>query len=201
MSSTASRPLNLCAAAALWTLGIVVSAGAPGCSSGRSSTSYDPQTESQRNPLEAQRLTQEAAAQTDPARAERLLRQALAADLYHGPAHNNLGVLYLRRSQLYEAAGEFEWAQRLLPGHPDPRMNLGLTMERAGRTDEALSTYTSALEVYPDHLPTLEAMTRLQVRSSRTDDRTRAMLHEIALRSQSDEWRRWARECLARLPN
>ena len=33
--------------------------------------------------------------------------------------HGNLGVLYLNRGELYEAASEFEWARRLLPGHPD----------------------------------------------------------------------------------
>jgi len=57
-------------------------------------------------------LTHEAATliDADPATAEKLLREALTADLYHGPAHNNLGVLYLKMSppKLYEAASEFE---------------------------------------------------------------------------------------------
>src|SRR5262249_41899058 len=76
---------------------------------------YSPQTESQRDPAKAQRLTQEAAAiiDADPAKAEVMLREALTADLYHGPAHNNLGVIFLKRNDLFSAAGEFEWARKL----------------------------------------------------------------------------------------
>ena len=59
-----------------------------------------------------------------------LLREALAADIFHGPAHNNLGVIFLERGELYEAAHEFEWARKLMPGHPDPRINLALSWGR-----------------------------------------------------------------------
>jgi len=52
----------------------------------------------------------------EAAEAETLLRRALTADLYHGPAHNNLGVLYLTQGKLFEAAGEFEWARGELAG-------------------------------------------------------------------------------------
>ena len=157
---------------------------------------YSAPSDVSRNPLEAQRLNQEAAEllHEDPGRAEALLRRALTADLYHGPAHNNLGVLYLGQGRLYEAAHEFEWAKKLLPGHPDPRMNLALTLERAGRIDEALATYDTALEVYPNHLPTMQALCRAQLRHGRADDRTAGMLDEIALRGETEQWRSWARE-------
>jgi tetratricopeptide (TPR) repeat protein len=133
----------------------------------------------------------------DFAKAESLLREALAADLYHGPAHNNLGVIYLKQGKLYEAANEFEWARKLLPGHPDPRMNLAMVLERAGRTDDALATYRTALEVYPDHLPTLQARTRLQLKSNKRDESTNAHLQQIAMRS-SPQWREWALKQLSR---
>jgi Flp pilus assembly protein TadD len=157
--------------------------------------SYTPLSEADRDGDKAQKLNGDAVKvmEKDPAKAEKLLRDALTADLYCGPAHNNLGVLYLKRGDLYAAAGEFEWARKLMPGHPDPRMNLALTLERAGRHEEALAAYATALEVYPDHLPTMEAMALLQVRSGRTDDRTRHFLDEIALRGESERWRQWAR--------
>ena len=163
-------------------------------------TAYTSPSEFQRDPHRAQDLTMQAAEilHDDPARAENLLREALAADLHHGPAHNNLGVLWLTQGKYYEAANEFEWARKLMPGHPDPRMNLALTLERAGRTDEALAAYESALEVYPGHLPTLQGMTRLQIRNGRTDDRVEAHLREIALRGESEEWRAWAQRQSAR---
>ncbi len=162
---------------------------------GRAGSPYQTPRELNRNALKAQELTQQAADLTDsdPETAERLLREALTADLYHGPAHNNLGVLYLNQDKLYEAANEFEWARKLMPGHPDPRMNLALTLERAGRIDEALDTYETALEVYPNHLPTLQALVRLQLRYDRANGQTAEMLKEIALRGETSQWRQWAR--------
>lgn len=38
---------------------------------------------------------------------------------------------------LHKAASEFEWARKLMPGYPDPRLNLAMTLEEAGRIDEA----------------------------------------------------------------
>jgi len=160
---------------------------------------YAPASAVDRNSLKAQKLTQEAAKIIDskPEKAEKLLREALTADLYHGPAHNNLGVLYLKVGKLYEAAGEFEWAGKLMPGHPDPRMNLALTLESAGRIDDAMDMYAIALEVYPNHLPSMQALTRLQLRYKRTNDFTYDFLEEITLRGESAEWRNWASQQLA----
>ncbi len=164
-----------------------------------SSGPYAPQSEGERNPAEAQRLTLRAVElmDSDPKEAEKLLRQALTLDLYHGPAHNNLGVLFLRTGDFYGAAGEFEWARKLLPGLPDPRMNLALVLERAGRVSEALDAYRTALEVYPGHIQTVQAITRLQVRSGRTDDTTTDYLIEVALRGETHAWREWARARMA----
>jgi Flp pilus assembly protein TadD len=88
-------------------------------------TPHETPRELYRNSLKARELTEKAAeiVTSDPEKAERLLREALTADVYHGPAHNNLGVVYLKQGELYEAAHEFEWARKLMPGHPDPRMN------------------------------------------------------------------------------
>lgn len=170
-----------------------------GCAGPRTLGPYNAPRESLRNPLEAQRLTRKAAELmvSDPGRAEELLSEALTHDLYHGPAHNNLGVLHLQRGELYEAANEFEWARKLMPGHPDPRLNLALTLERAGRIDEALAACDSALEVYPGHIATTQALARLQLRHRRTDDRTRNLLEEIAVRGESERWREWAKLKLA----
>jgi Tfp pilus assembly protein PilF len=180
---------------------LVVTALVQGCSSAPRGSPYAPHSETARDPAKAQRLTLEAAdiMRSDPPRAERLLREALTADIWHGPAHNNLGVLALHKDppQLYEAASEFEWARKLMPGHPDPRMNLALTLERAGRMDEALATYETALEVYPNHMQTMQALARLQIRARKTNQQTTDMLREIALAGDNEHWRSWARERLA----
>jgi hypothetical protein len=80
-----------------------------------------------------------------------------------------------------------------MPGHPDPRLNLALTLERAGRVDEALDAYAAALEVYPGHIGALQGRTRLQLREGRADEGTDGALREIALRGENERWREWAR--------
>jgi Tfp pilus assembly protein PilF len=172
---------------------IVISLAA--CATGSRNPYADIAPPLRRHPLRAERLTFEAIEliESDPNGAAALLKSALVEDLYYGPAHNNLGVVQLRQGRLYEAANEFEWARKLMPGHPDPRLNLALVLERAGRVDEALDTYGTALEVYPGHLPTIQAMTRCQLRHHRSDDRISTHLEQIALRGETEEWRRWAR--------
>ena len=171
-----------------------------GCRSS-SPSPYVDQPPIRRDTDRAQKLAAEAVdlMEKDPQRAEELLRDALAADLYHGLSHNNLGVLLLERGDLYEAANEFEWARRLMPGHPDPRMNLALTLEKAGRVDEALAQYRRALEVHPGHRATVQALTRLEVRAGRVDEQTLARLDTLRLEGENDAWQRWAGEALIRL--
>ena len=71
-------------------------------------------------------------------------------------------------------------------------MNLALTLEKAGRYDEAIGSYRNAIEVYPEHLPSIQGLTRLQVRAGKADDRTREQLDTIAMRGD-EPWRAWAR--------
>jgi Flp pilus assembly protein TadD len=136
---------------------------------------------------------------SDSVKAEQLLQSALKADPYDGPAHNDLGVLCLRQSRLYEAANEFELARKLMPGSPDPRLNLGLTFERAGLYERAFTAYDAALEASPTHIRTIEAIARLTLRTGRTSDRLTGMLEDIALRGETTSWRSWAKEQLSRL--
>ena len=48
-----------------------------------------------------------------------------------------------------------------MPGHPDPRQSLALVLEHAGHFAEAFTAYESALEVAPEHVPTMQAYARL----------------------------------------
>jgi len=155
---------------------------------------YAPGIEAKRDSVRAQELSSRAAdlIGSDPEQAESLLRAALSADLFFGPAHNNLGVVYLKEGKLYEAAGEFEWARKLMPGHPDPRMNLALTLEQAGQTDEAIATYKTALEVYPGHIGSIEALAKLHVVNGRAAPELAGWLDEIAMRGENERWREWA---------
>jgi Tfp pilus assembly protein PilF len=161
---------------------------------------YNPPDATSRETAEAERLSREAATviTTDPEKAETLLRESLSKDLFFGPAHNNLGIIFLKQGKLYEAAGEFEWARKLMPGHPDPRVNLAITLERAGKTEDALATYTAALEVYPDYLPAIEGLASLTARTGKHDDHMQAWLKEIGMREEDAHWREWASAALSR---
>jgi tetratricopeptide (TPR) repeat protein len=187
------------------------------CQSGPN-TAYTPLEPERRDTSKADALNQQAAAlmADDPEKAEALLREALAADLYHGPAHNNLGVLFLQQNKLYEAAGEFEWARKLLPGHPDPRLNLSLTLESAGRYDQAADHVRTALQIHPGHIASLQQLARLELMhpdrpktamaGSSSAERTpearaelRDNLSEIAMRGETQAWKDWARLQIVRL--
>jgi tetratricopeptide (TPR) repeat protein len=105
---------------------------------------------------------------------------------------NNLGVILLGKGDLYGAAHEFEWARKLLPGHPEPRLNLALTLEQAGRIQDARAAYMSALEVYPGYMPAVQGAARLAVAEGREPDELRRWLEQIALEGESEAWREWA---------
>lgn len=156
---------------------------------------YNPPDAAARNTVEAERLTHSAGdvVECDAKQAEQLLREALTQDIYYGPAHNNLGVLFLKQDKLYEASIEFEWARKLMPGHPDPRVNLAITLERAGKLDEALAGYSAALEVAPEYVPAIEGLACLSMRMQRTEPRLVAWLERIALETDDPNWREWAR--------
>ncbi|MBL8862732.1 MAG: tetratricopeptide repeat protein [Planctomycetes bacterium] len=96
------------------------------------------------------------------------------------------------QATLYEAANEFEWARKLLPDSPDPRINLGLCLERAGRVEDALRAYDSALEVAPESLAAMQGAAVLVVRAGRADPRLVEWLDAIALRTDDAGWREWA---------
>ncbi len=179
-----------------WALALALAVACRSAGSGP----YETTGENERNTVRAQELNAKAAdlIASEPGEAEKLLRAALTADIFFGPAHNNLGVLHLKAGRLYEAAEEFEWARKLMPGHPDPRMNLALTLEQAGKTDEAIQTYKTALEVWPGHMGTVQALARLQVTTGRTCPDLSLWLDTISLQGETDAWRSWARAEIAR---
>ena len=102
-------------------------------------------------------------------------------------------MVFLHQKKLYEAAHEFEWARKLLPGNPDPRVNLALTLERAGRLDEAFKTYETALEVAPEDLSAIEGLASLTVRTGRDEPRLRSWLEQITLGATDPSWATWSR--------
>jgi len=182
---------------------LALGAVSAGCTGTRGSEGpYDRGGAPARDERRAVALVEEASAAMpgDPVRAEELLREALAADLFHAKAHNNLGVLLLGKDDLYGAAHEFEWARKLLPGHPEPRVNLAITLELAGQVLEAEASFASALEVYPGYMPAMQGAARLAVAEGCSPTELSGWLEAIALGGEPQAWRDWAQVKVAELP-
>jgi tetratricopeptide (TPR) repeat protein len=171
-----------------------------GCSRDDSERVYDPASSSPRDVRAAADAYEQALAALpdDLDKAEAYLRKCLSYDLYHGRAHNNLGVLLLNRGDLYEAAHEFAWARKLLPGAPDPRLNLAICLDRGGMHAEAIEAAGAALDVRPEYLPAIKALTLIRVREGMDSDALDAHLALIAARSPDAQWRYWAGQRLLR---
>lgn len=173
-------------------LGLAMVVALAGCGSTARSP-YLSDATANRDTVKAEAFYQQAKAvlTEDPAKAEALLRQSLASDIFHGGAHNNLGVLLLKQDKLYDAAEEFEWARKLLPGHAEPRVNLALVLDRAGQHDEALLSARAALEVMPGNLAAMEMTASIQLGAGLADEKTPVLLAQIAQRAP-EPWRSWA---------
>ena len=109
---------------------------------------------STQNTDQARKLTSDALQSIDQGKwqdAESTLQKAQDADATFGPAHNNMGIVYLHENKLYQAAWEFQYAAKLMPYKPEPKNNLGLTFEAAGKLDDAVDYYDQALTMEPDN--------------------------------------------------
>lgn len=131
--------------------------------------------------------------------AEKELKSALAADMFFGPAHNNLGTVYHKQKKLYLAAWEFQYAVKLMPNRAEPKNNLGAIFEAVGKLDEAAKWYEEALEIESDTPEIIGNLARVYVRANRNDDRTRELLADVVLKDQRPEWNDWAREHLTKM--
>ena len=136
----------------------------------------------------------------DPAAAEQALKAACQADLFYGPAHNNLGVAYYRQKKHYLAAWEFQYAARLMPGKPEPKNNLGMVMEAVGRLEDADDRYAEALAMEPDNAQFIGNLARCRIRRGQRTPETRQLLQDLILKDTRPEWIDWARMELTKLP-
>lgn len=128
--------------------------------------------------------------------AEKVLKGALAADVFYGPAHNNLGLVYFHQKRLYLAALEFQYAIKLMPSATEPKNNLGMVFESIGRLADAERCYDEALAAEPDNAQVTENLARVCVRMARKDAKTRKLLQDVIAKSDRPDWVKWAKERL-----
>ncbi len=93
--------------------------------------------------------------------AEQAYRKALYLKPDFAEVLDNLGYLLVLRRQLPEAIIELERAVKLRPVYPQAHYHLALAYTGLGRTDDALSSYRTALEQEPRLIEAWEALGRV----------------------------------------
>ena len=86
-----------------------------------------------------------------------------------------------------------------MPYQAEPRNNLGLVFERAGKINSAAEAYGKAHEIQPDNPEYLGNLARASVRMGESTDETRRLLEELVLKDDRPEWRDWAMSTLLRI--
>jgi Flp pilus assembly protein TadD len=74
--------------------------------------------------------------------AEQMFLQGIRADPGSALLHNNLAYIYLMQNKLADAEAECREALRISPDFKRARMNLGVTLARAGRPQEGLIEFS-----------------------------------------------------------
>jgi tetratricopeptide (TPR) repeat protein len=85
------------------------------------------------------------------AEAEKLYLQVAKAQSNDEKFYNMLGIFYADARQFEKAAAAYQKAISIAP-HPVIYLSLGSTLNKLGRTDEALAAHQKALEMDPDSI-------------------------------------------------
>ncbi len=137
--------------------------------------------------------------QGKPAKAEIAFHNAIIADESFGPALNNIGLLYYDKGDLYSAAWSFERAMASMPNRPEPTNNLGMTLEAAGRFDEAIEMYQTAWSQEATNPEFLGNLVRAKLRRGDRDYEIFEELQELIFLETRPEWRAFAQHQLTML--
>jgi len=87
--------------------------------------------------------------------------RCLELDADNLDAHNNVGLIYLDRDQLVDAAAHFRQALAINPNYVPAMNNLGVTYEKQGKVNEAKEMYQKALAIDPTYDKARENLDRL----------------------------------------
>ena len=122
---------------------------------------------------------------------------AVLHDPANGRARNNVGWIYYKQGKTYDAAHAFKRAVELMPGEPAPLSNLGLTMEDAGRLNEAIRLHEAAASVAPDRMLYTARATKAKIERGDDFEALRPVLEELAWSQEDAQWTGWAERQLA----
>jgi tetratricopeptide (TPR) repeat protein len=122
-------------------------------------------------------------------------RRALDSDPTNVPAHQNLGIAYLKADDAARARTELEAAVAANDGLATAWNALGVARARLGDADGALAAWKKAYETQPSFLDALLNYGLLASRTGRTAE-ARTALGDLLARSRDPEQRRQAEAAL-----
>ncbi|MHC4994411.1 MAG: tetratricopeptide repeat protein [Planctomycetota bacterium] len=130
-----------------------------------------------------------------------LLHEALAADVNYAPTHNNLGLIHFTRGDWPEAAERFKRVIQLTPQLPTAHNNLGLVHEQLGDLPASIERYRRAHELEPGNPQFLGNLARATHRHGSDAQTLRPLLEKLITLETREDWRLWAQEQLALMPD
>ncbi len=116
---------------------------------------------------------------------ERVLREGLARGPEAASLHHALGLNLVRREKLGEAIGSLKRAADLAPGEPRFAFVLGVALQEAGRTSDALAVLEKAHERHSGDRSILEALVAFN-REAGNLDAALAHARTLALQAPGD---------------
>lgn len=102
--------------------------------------------------------------------AERLYKQAVAADSRSADAQFGLGNVYFRQSRLTEAETAYKAALAINPGLTVAHSNLGVVYYQQGQLQNAAGAFNAALKLKPDDAPTLYLLAAVHIQNSKLSE-------------------------------
>ena len=94
--------------------------------------------------------------------AETHFKDALKTNPRNYNAHNNYGIIFIRRKMPAEAEKHFLEAVSIDPDYIEAYVNLGYLYTSTGRAEQARAAFNNALRVDPDFQPAIEGLQRLE---------------------------------------
>lgn len=132
-------------------------------------------------------------------KAEDAFKSAIELDDDFGPAYNHLGKVYFLQRKYYVAAHHFDRAATLMPTHPAPQYNLGLTLQAAGKTDDAIDHFRIAMTLDPINFQYQADLARALVSRGEATAEVGTLLRSVAEHHPNIKLRTWASQELGRL--
>ncbi len=132
----------------------------------------------------------------DPDKARMHLVDSVEADERNARGWMLLGVIEYENDKLFEAASAFRRAARLEPMRYEPHFNIGAVLEKAGRYEQAIESYETALKLAPDELAVMENLARCYIRTETKLSVAKELIAQALPREARPEWRIWLAEQL-----